>query len=311
MRSGAYYFVDLQNKWHRLAEGYPEALAALAALLKSSAPVNTIDQIIGKYEAEELPAKAAATQVGRRQEFKTLRAVFGTMAAGDIKPHHVWQFWRERRMSVQARHEIRCLSTLLTFARRCGALDGVNPCFGLQLPNAAPRDRYVTDEEFALVHAGAQPMIRYAMELALLLGTDSGTVRSLERRHLTDAGIKFTRRKTGVEQLIEWNDELSATVDALKREAPQLRRFLICTRQGKQYSAHGFQAQWQRAMLRAVKAGLQERFTFHDLRAKSASDDATDQGAADRLGHGDVKLTQKVYRRLPRRAAALTMVRDK
>jgi len=55
---------------------------------------------------------------------------------------------------------------------------------------------------------------------------------------------------------------------------------------------------------------LAERFTFHDLRAKSASDSASDQDAADRLGHGDVKLTRDTYRRLPRRAAALTDIRQ-
>jgi hypothetical protein len=33
-----------------------------------------------------------------------------------------------------------------------------------------------------------------------------------------------------------------------------------------------------------------------------------DQDAADRLGHGDVKLTRDTYRRLPRRAAALKIL---
>lgn len=56
---------------------------------------------------------------------------------------------------------------------------------------------------------------------------------------------------------------------------------------------------------RATKPGrngepplLVERFTFHDLRAKSASDSESDQAAADRLGHGDAKLTRNTYRRL-------------
>jgi integrase len=55
---------------------------------------------------------------------------------------------------------------------------------------------------------------------------------------------------------------------------------------------------------------LGERFTFHDLRAKSASDSASDQNAADRLGHGDVKLTRDTYGRLPRRSAALKIILD-
>ena len=65
---------------------------------------------------------------------------------------------------------------------------------------------------------------------------------------------------------------------------PHLRRYLICNRKGQPYSLNGFQSQWQRVMRKAMQKGLAERFHFHDLRAKSASDDATDQGAADRLG---------------------------
>ena len=46
---------------------------------------------------------------------------------------------------------------------------------------------------------------------------------------------------------------------------------------------------------------LAERFTFHDLRAKSASDDELEV-ATERLAHDDPRRTQKVYRRKPRRA---------
>jgi len=94
-------------------------------------------------------------------------------------------------------------------------------------------------------------MIGFAMDLAYLAGMDEGTIRELERRHLTDEGIRFERGKTGMLQLIEWNDELHLTVDALKRERPQLRKALICNRKGQPYTANGFQSQWQRVMRKA------------------------------------------------------------
>lgn len=306
-KHGAFHFVDKEGAWHLLAKGYPEALTALAKRLQANAPVDTLEQIIGRYEAQELPGKAPKTQTGRRQEFKAIRAVFGRMRAPDIKPHHVWTYWRERGQTVQARHEIRALSTVLTFARRCGALHTENPCFGLRLPGGAPRQRYVTDEEYLTVRGLAQPMIGYAMALALLAGMDSATIRKLERRNVTEAGLEFVRGKTKEEQVIEWNEDLRSTVQAILRERPQLRRVLICTRKGQPYTADGFQTQWQRTMRKAKKAGI-EGFHFHDLRAKSASDGGSDQEAADRLGHGDVKLTRKVYRRLPRRGVALRIL---
>jgi len=48
---------------------------------------------------------------------------------------------------------------------------------------------------------------------------------------------------------------------------------------------------------------LTERFTFHDLPAKSASDDDL-AVATERLAHDDPRTTQKVYRRKSRRAGA-------
>lgn len=65
---------------------------------------------------------------------------------------------------------------------------------------------------------------------------------------------------------------------------------------------------WHRLMTKATTPGekgeppvLAERFTFHDLRAKSASDDEL-EAATERLAHDDPRTTQKVYRRKPRRA---------
>lgn len=311
-RRNAYYFVDTVGKWHPLGKDYPGALKRLAVLLAADAPVDTIELIMAKYEAEELPNKAKKTQQGRRQEFKPLRAVFGKMRAEDIESHHVFTYWKKRGRIEQAKHEIRALSTLLTYARQIGALKKPNPCYDLQLPESKPRDRYVTDDEFLLVRERAQVMIGFAMDLALIAGLDEGTIRHLERRNLTDEGIQFDRSKTINQktetQIIEWNDELRLTVKALLSERPQIRRFLICNRKGQPYSLNGFQSQWQRTMKKAMKAGLKERFHFHDLRAKSASDAETDQQAADRLGHADVRTTRRIYRRLPRRAVALKIL---
>lgn len=308
-RRGAYYFVDPAGKWHPLGKEFSAAMVAWAARCPDRKSEGTIEHLIARFEVDELPAKAEATQEGRRQEFKRIRKAFGTMLPEEIEPHHVWNYWTAGGKGEQTRHEIRALSALLTYARRVGARTRPNPCFGLQLPQSPPRDRYVTDDEFLKVRDLAQPMVGYAMDLALLAGVDLGTVLKLERRHITEEGLEFERpKKKGQEtayQLIEWSEDLRLTVKALLAERPQLRRALICNRKGQRYTPSGFKSQWQRLMRRLPK---DERFHFHDLRAKSASDDETDQGAADRLGHADVKLTRRVYRRLPKRGKALSFI---
>jgi hypothetical protein len=308
-KHGAFYFVDRKNKWHKLATNYTDALVALARLLEASAPTGIMDHIFARYEAEELPKKALATRQSRLKEFKSLRPVFGHMAAAEIMPSDVWNFYRARGETEQARHDVRGLSAVLTFARKIGALNSPNPCFGLRLSGAGgPRDRYVSDEEFLIVRDLAPTMIGFAMDIALLAGFRKADVLKLERRHLMDEGILIGTSKDKKDLLIEWNDELQGTIDAALRVSPRVRQFVICRRDGKRYSADGFGAMWQRTMEKALKRGLTERYTFNDLRAKSASDAASDEEATARLGHNDPKLTKRVYRRLPRRAIALKVL---
>ncbi len=98
-------------------------------------------------------------------------------------------------------------------------------------------------------------------------------------------------------------------VSGILKTPPQMRRALICTEAGKPYTSGGFQAIWQRLMKKAVGGStpgvIAERFTFHDLRAKSLSDAKSLEEAQKRGGHSDSKMTQRVYRRLPVRSQAL------
>lgn len=306
-KHGAYWFVDRKNKWHRLADGYPEALKAFSALLAKDAPVNTIELLWAKYQVEVLPKKAKKTRKGRVNDMKWPLKVFGCMRAGDIEPHHVWTFWRDRGETEQARHEIRALSTVLTFARQCGAMRNDNPCYNLKLPGAKARTLYVTDEMFFFVRDRAPRMIGHAMDLAWCAGLDESTIIRLERRNVIATGLEFDRGKTDKPQLVEGED-LVTIVKAALRERPELRRFVICARGGKPYTANGFQSAWQRLISKAKKDGLTTPFHFHDLRAKSGSDAASEKEAQDRLGHADPEVTRRHYRRLPQRSKALRIL---
>lgn len=69
------------------------------------------------------------------------------------------------------------------------------------------------------------------------------------------------------------------------------------------YTGDGFSAMWQRVMEKGINAGV-ERFTFHDIRAKSASDDEL-ASASERLGHTSQAMTKRVYIRKPTRVKPL------
>jgi integrase len=281
--------------------------------------------LVARYELERLPKKATTSQYNERYRLPRLVAVFGEMVPQDIEPHHVWTYWTKRGENSDARHEIRILSAILTFARQIGAVSGdrPNPCHKLGLPGEESRDRYVTDEEFLIVRTFAPSMVAFAMDLAFMCGMDRSTILSLEKCNLTERGIEFLRSKTSRSQgkqktqkqlqVIEWTPELREKVDEILACDPRLRTALICTQTGSHYTAGGFKALWHRTLEAALKpreqggGGLAERFHFHDLRAKSASDAETDQQAADRLGHASVATTRRVYRRLPRLAQPAKM----
>lgn len=314
-KNGAFWFVTTNNEWKRLAplDDYAGMLKALGTLLDTSVPPNTVELLWSKYQNEVLVKRAKKTQAGRRNDMKWPLQVFGKVDPATIEPHHVWTFWRDRGETEQARHEIRALSALLTFARQCGARSTDNPCFKLGLPGAKGRDLYVTDAMFFAVRDVAPPMVAYAMDLAWCGGLDSGTIRLLERRHVVPTGLKFERGKTGKFQLIEGED-LIAIVRAALSERPQMRRSIICSRNGKAYTSDGFQNAWQRAVNKAIKLGRlpQElRYHFHDIRAKGGSEAGSDEEAMNLLGHSDVQVTRKHYRRLPQRSQALQILGKK
>lgn len=324
-RRGKLYYVHPETEeWIPLKDG----LRTWAQLVQASEPPLTLTALWARYDLEVLSKLAPKTRRNRIQEWSVLEPTFGHVAPEDVEPHHAWRYWRERGETEGARHEVRCLSALLTYARQVGARKAPNPCFGLQFPAAGPRTRYVTDAEFWAVRdlAGQMPgyaMVGYAVELALLTGMSQIDILKLERRQLLADGIIFDRSKTQQPQLIEWNDELRTLVyDKILKERPQFRQALICKTKGKPgrpYSSQGFESMWQRVMTRALGVKnpdgtwkhapvIAERFTFHDLRAKSLSDARSLEEAQKRGGHADSKITQRVYRRLPKRAPALKIV---
>src|SRR3989304_2216920 len=94
------------------------------------------------------------------------------------------------------------------------------------------REVYVRDALFYPGRDIARPMIGYAMDLAWCAALDGATIRSLERRHVTDTGLLFQRMKTGKLQQIDGPDLVEIVRSAL-RLPPQVRRLLICREGGK------------------------------------------------------------------------------
>jgi len=120
--------------------------------------------------------------------------------------------------------------------------------------------------------------------------------------------VGHPRAETSKRVIVEWSPGLRAVVERLKKLGPQIRPTLLCTLEGKPFTSDGVRSHWHQVMTKATPGDegeppvLAERFTFHDLRTKSASDDEL-EAATEPLTHDDPRTTQRVYRRKPRRAS--------
>jgi len=322
LRRGSYFYVDLGKKWRNLGRDPVSMYRKLAEIIDTPRNCATLSGVLDRYLIEVLPNLAPRTQSDYRGYIENLRIVFGSAPPREVTPGHVgdYQSKRAERSIVQANREKSCLSAVFTAALKWHLVD-TNPCRLVPKLREAERDRYVTDTEFMAVYRLASPMLQCAMDLATMTGQREGDLLKLSRSQLTDEGIAFSIGKskrrhprhgkiveTAKKLIIEWSPELRAVTDRLKKLGPDIRPTLLCNLKGKPFTPDGFRSNWHRLMARATTEGedgtapaLAERFTFHDLRAKSASDDNL-EGATERLAHEDPRTTQKVYRRKPRRA---------
>lgn len=315
MRRGAYYFCHpATNEWQPLGKDIVAAFAAYGKLVGGQWSGHNLGEVIDRYRTEVLPLKRSAkTRTDQAKQLEKLKVVFGDMPPDKITAQHCYRYLDSRaKHPVAARHEISLLGHVFAKAIRWGAAT-VNPVRTLERTPKGKRTRYVTDAEYDAVYALTNERMRIAMDMALLTGQRRGDLLSLKRAQLTDEGIVFSQSKTGAGVLVEWTDELRRVTERAKALKPQVPgEYLLRKRNGRPYTAWGFSAIWQRLMDKATAPGkngeapvLAERFTFHDLRAKCASDKDGLESAAALLGHASSQTTKSVYRRKMPRATPL------
>jgi hypothetical protein len=250
---GTYYFRGADRKRVNLGRDFADAMRRYGEFFRDT-PLTTFGAVLNRYLQQVTPKKAARTQVDERRYIGKLREVFGDMPPRAILPKMVAEMrdWIELKSGpVQANHHLKTIKHVFKKAVEWGVVPA-NPAREVSRAEVKQRDRYVADVELAKVYAVAPPMVKVAIDLAVLTGQ------------------------------------------------PHFRQHIIATRQGKGYTGHGFSTLSQRAMVKAFPKGQEaERFTFNDLRSKSASDTKDLTEASARLGHTTTSVTKRHYVRKP------------
>jgi len=236
--------------------------------------------------------------------------LFGTIDIASITPGVLRRYADKRAVEapIAANRDLAVISVAFGWAVERDYAKA-NPAKSVKRQPEKPRARYVSDSEYRIVHAaaGKYPYLQPIMELAYLCRMRLAEVLDLTRANLSTEGVLVVRRKGSKNTLTLWSPRLRAAVDAalaLPRPFVALvdhQHYLIPGATGGRMNESTVQTAWQRIMPVALSAGLKERFTVHDLKAKGISDTEEGERRAG-AGHMDPRITERVYNRLPGKA---------
>lgn len=309
LKSGSYYLVARNYTtgklvWTNLGRDFTTAMARYGQLAAVD-HCETMSDLIDRYTAEISPTKAVSTYKTELRQAKLLRAAFGRMRPARVTPQDIYKYLdaRGKTAPIAANREFALLSNMFTKAIRWGELNA-NPCVRIEKHKETPRKRYITDAEFEAFRVYAGDLIGRYMDFKYLTGLRKGDILRLHLSDLREDGIHVHISKTGKDMVIRWSDALNDAVDAVRAlKRPVTGLHLFCTRRGQPYTVNGFSAIWKRKMRKALEEGIiAERFTEHDIRAKTGSD-AKKEHATELLAHSDAATTERSYRR---KAAVVT-----
>lgn len=275
----------------------------------------TMNDLFDRYVKEYVPRTAPRTQ----RDYTTivnnmLRPTFGHMLPQDVKPRHIRDFLEVEKGRIHRNRMVMILSRVfyLAIGKWCIDDDMRNPCIKIEKWPVKPRDRYITDAEFAGCRAIACPQVQIAMDLALLTGQRQSDIVGLTWKQIKAIGvtrpdwrIEIDQGKTGKKLAIMISPAVETVLKRAKLMEPFWpREFVIRTKWGLRYSPDGFRALWQRTMRKWISLG-NENFHFHDIRAKAISDNLSLDNAYLLAGHIDIKMTRRTYDRNRRRVEPL------
>jgi len=330
-KNGAWYFVDINQKWHKLcrvSDGLTKLYSQRASFNRDAdeRQEGTMPALIDSWLLAKLPSYAAKTQEEYRRVATFIKSEFDAQWRGgeDVEPKDVARFLDKHfEAKPNASNKYRVLmSVMFAFAVRKG-LRNASLVSEVSGASEGKRDRYITDAELDEVRAAAMlgnddkptpsgPPIVALIDLAYQTAQRIGDLLALNWSNVSDEAIMFHPAKTvnssGVRTLIEMTPDLKATLEGAKAGKVRAIGPVICTQACGRFTYSGAQTAWKRACQRArqryekrcAESGetpdphYLKGMHFHDLRAKALTDEWRQEGAAATqalAGHPTAEMT--------------------
>jgi integrase len=268
-----------------------------------------VADVLDQYQANCFHKLAPRTARDYVRHIGHLKTRFGHLDATTLKPRDFGPFIQERigkKGEVQRVRQLAVLSSAFTYAVSYAYTLDRNVLKDVPRPKRPPRDRLIAPEEFEAVRSGAPLRVQLMMDLAVRLGQRQGDLLNLKWADIKAGEIHINQGKTGKRLAIEITPELKRIFGKCWL-LPNRGEYVITRKCGGRYTSEGFRALWQRTINAYCKRGG-TRFTFHDIRALCATKCASPEIAMKLLGHTNISMTLRVYRRGIERVKALSLL---
>jgi integrase len=295
-KHGAFYYRHRDGRWERIGTDLAQAKQRARIHNDPGNEFGTVawwlDQFIlhceQRVKAGEL-SRYSHVDYGKCTPY--LKAYFGLMLPEQIQPVEVQSYLVQGKIANRAVRANRekatlsaCLSWMIAYRGKEHALR-MNPCLrlsGVKRNAEKPRDRYVTDEEFAAVYRYSPKQVQLLMNLTLvtLQRPESDillwTPAILGRSSNGKVALRFRQNKTNADVTIAVTNDLGRLIHDAMGDLPQLHQTLVHNRKGEAYTYSGIMTMLTRAIKKAnVQRGADEQiatFGFRDLKGKGATD---------------------------------------
>lgn len=322
-----------RDRWSELSTGNAQA-GTLAAMLDAHMVYR--EDLVRRGELDK------RTYEDNLEYLKPLKAALGHMSAHQITGRNITSYLQKRSWQprpkrgpngelvaqqprlapVRANKEISLTSSAYAWAMGSPDFPLVtsNPCHGVTRNPTRRRERCPEIWEIEAAKRKARDEWKLIFDFAYKCGQRGVQTRLLPKRAIRPEGILIGKAKGGNDVYLEWDDELIAIAiglleyTALVEERLRITSpYVIVSRTGSPYTAAG----WKTTMYKIVRAAiadhdneLEEPFSFHDFRARSATDEEEIYGTSpqDRLGHKR-RATTDIYMRgrAPKRVKPLPL----
>lgn len=263
----------------------------------------TFGLVAKRYRDEIIPQKKTITAQNNLAQLKALLAFFHNAPLEQIEAPHIVEYMDRRKATpAMANNEFALFNHIWRYARQWGYTKLPSPTESVDKFPIGRRDNYVEDHIFQLVYQYANQDIKDLMDLAYLTGQRPRDLVNIQKDHIFDGYLHIVQHKTQAKLRIELVGKLAEILNRRLLHSPQ---FLFYTKKGEHMTPVKLANIFAYLRHKVIKLHPEYKnelkaFQFRDLRAKSGTDKAMQQGeeeARKQLGHTTVAMTKTYIRK--------------